>query len=62
MSEANVKEINAAEVDPTESGEAVQMATMPLETLNKVLNALAAMPYAQVAELMQEVQQNVKAQ
>ena len=33
---------------------------LPLETLNKVLQFVAAQPYSQVAELVQELQQNAQ--
>jgi len=34
-----------------------QVAKLPLDTMNKVLNVLGNMPYAQVADLIQEVRQ-----
>lgn len=37
-----------------------ERATISVEVLNKVINALAAMPYSQVAQLIQEVQESVK--
>ena len=38
----------------------VQMATMPVDVVNKVMGVLANLPYAQVAEVIQMVQQNVR--
>lgn len=38
---------------------AKQLATLPLETLNKALQFIASQPYGQVAELITEIQQNV---
>ena len=38
----------------------MQTVTLPLETLNKVLQALASMPYSQVHELIAEVQSKVE--
>ena len=34
-----------------------QVAKIPLDTMNKVLNVLGNMPYAQVADLIMEVRQ-----
>ncbi len=32
-----------------------EVAKLPLDTMNKVLNLLGSMPYGQVAEIIQEV-------
>ena len=37
-----------------------EVAKLPLDTMNKVLNVLGGMPYGQVAELIQEVRQNTQ--
>lgn len=37
-----------------------QFAKLPLDTMNKVLNVLGNMPYAQVAELIQEVRSSTQ--
>ena len=37
-----------------------QTVTLPIEVMNKVLNVLGQMPYAQVAEVMGAVQQNAQ--
>ena len=37
-----------------------QVAKLPLDTMNKVLNVLGNMPYAQVADLIQEVRQQTE--
>lgn len=37
-----------------------QTVTLPIEVMNKVLNVLGQMPYAQVAEVMTAVQQNAQ--
>lgn len=37
-----------------------QVAKLPLDTMNKVLNVLGNMPYGQVADLIQEVRQNTQ--
>lgn len=34
----------------------MQQAKLPVETINKVLNFLATLPYSQVADLIAEVQ------
>lgn len=36
------------------------VAKLPLDTMNKVLNVLGNMPYAQVAELIAEVRQSTQ--
>lgn len=36
-----------------------QMIKLPTDTMNRVLQVLAALPYSQVAEVIQEVQSNV---
>ena len=38
----------------------MQFAKLPLETLNKILQVLASMPYSQVHELISEVQSKVE--
>lgn len=37
-----------------------EVAKVPLETMNKILNVLGGMPYGQVAELIQEVRSNTQ--
>jgi len=37
-----------------------EVAKLPLETMNKVLNLLGGMPYGQVAELIQEIRANAQ--
>jgi hypothetical protein len=37
-----------------------EVAKLPLETMNKVLNLLGTLPYGQVAEIIQEVRQNAQ--
>lgn len=39
-----------------------QYAVIPVETINRVLNYLASQPYAQVAELISDVQAKAKIQ
>jgi hypothetical protein len=38
----------------------MQNVKLPVETVNKVLNFLASMPYSQVSELINEVQRNAE--
>ena len=55
MSDANKK---VEDITPTESAApAVQMVTMPVETLNKAMAILGSLPYQQVAEVLAEIQQ-----
>ena len=37
-----------------------EVAKLPLDTMNKVLNTLSSLPYGQVAEIINEVRQNVQ--
>ncbi len=56
MQEAQEKDVTPI----TQAEDSVEMITIPVETLNKVLNVLASLPYTQVAEVIAEVQQNAK--
>ncbi len=50
MSDANKK---VEDITPPESAApAVQMVTMPVETLNKAMAILGSLPYQQVAEVL----------
>ena len=61
MSDTNIKEAQEKDVTPiTQAEDSAEMLTIPVETLNKVLNVLASLPYTQVAEVIAEVQQNAK--
>ena len=37
-----------------------EVAKVPIDIMNKILNVLGGMPYSQVAELIQEVRQNTQ--
>lgn len=39
---------------------AKQLVTLPIETLNKALQFISSQPYAQVAELINEIQSNAQ--